>query len=186
MDKIWYINPSKSEVIGRCGGYEKTEWSRRTDKRLKTHNKNTPCQRVPKRAFTCHVIQFNWVISYTQTLHYGQITRIASNVFIISFSYKIFLKWLTKTNMYVCWLIPIPVSTIVKQAILLMALHSNTFLEPTSSDKYGYTFLFKEIMGMFGGIRTQAGQASTDDELTTSPRRPYVRARPRVYFICRY
>ena len=23
MDKIWYRNPSKSEVIGRCGGDEK-------------------------------------------------------------------------------------------------------------------------------------------------------------------
>ena len=26
MDNIWYENPSKSEVIGRCGGDEKTEW----------------------------------------------------------------------------------------------------------------------------------------------------------------
>jgi len=25
MDKIWYRNPSKSEVIGRCGGDGKTE-----------------------------------------------------------------------------------------------------------------------------------------------------------------
>ena len=25
MDEIWYRNPSKSEVIGRCGGDEKTE-----------------------------------------------------------------------------------------------------------------------------------------------------------------
>ena len=101
---------------------------------------NSPCNdsRVSGQClYTIYVIQFIWVISYTQTLHYGQITRIASNVFIISFSYKIFLKRLTNTNMYVCWLIPIPVSTIVKQAILLMALHSNTFLEPTSSDKYG-------------------------------------------------
>jgi len=32
MDKIWYRNPSKSEVIGHCGGNEKNEWSRRTDK----------------------------------------------------------------------------------------------------------------------------------------------------------
>ena len=30
MDKIWDRNPSKSEVIGRCG--EKPEWPRRTDK----------------------------------------------------------------------------------------------------------------------------------------------------------
>ena len=33
MDKIWYRNPSKSEVIGRCDGDEKTEWPRRTDKK---------------------------------------------------------------------------------------------------------------------------------------------------------
>ena len=32
MDKIWNRKPSKSEVIGRCGGDEKTEWPRRTDK----------------------------------------------------------------------------------------------------------------------------------------------------------
>jgi len=25
MDKIWYRNPSQSEVIGHCGGDEKTE-----------------------------------------------------------------------------------------------------------------------------------------------------------------
>ena len=25
MDKIWYRNPSKSEVIGRCGGDEKNK-----------------------------------------------------------------------------------------------------------------------------------------------------------------
>jgi len=32
MDKIWSRNPSKSEIIGRCGGDEQNEWSRRTDK----------------------------------------------------------------------------------------------------------------------------------------------------------
>jgi len=31
MDKIWYRNPSKSEVIGRCGGNEK--------KRMTTQNR---------------------------------------------------------------------------------------------------------------------------------------------------
>jgi len=31
MEKIWDRNPSKSEVIGRCGDGDKTEWSRRTD-----------------------------------------------------------------------------------------------------------------------------------------------------------
>jgi len=41
MDKIWYRNPSKTEVIGRCGGDEKSEWQRRTDKSrtLKKQNK---------------------------------------------------------------------------------------------------------------------------------------------------
>ena len=32
MDKICDRNPSKSEVIGRCGRDEKPEWPRRTDK----------------------------------------------------------------------------------------------------------------------------------------------------------
>jgi len=32
MDKIWYRNPSKSKVISRCGGYEKNDRPRRTDK----------------------------------------------------------------------------------------------------------------------------------------------------------
>ena len=43
MDKIWYRNPSKSEVIGRCGGDEKTEWPHRTDKcrMLKNKTKKT-------------------------------------------------------------------------------------------------------------------------------------------------
>ena len=31
MDKIWDSNPSKSEVIGRCGGDENTKWPCRTD-----------------------------------------------------------------------------------------------------------------------------------------------------------
>ena len=32
MDKIWYRNPSKSEVIGCCGEMKKLEGPRRTDK----------------------------------------------------------------------------------------------------------------------------------------------------------
>ena len=32
IDIIWDRNPSRSEVIGRCGRDEKTEWPRRTDK----------------------------------------------------------------------------------------------------------------------------------------------------------
>ena len=33
MDKIWDRNPSKSDVIGRCGGDEKTEWPSGTDQK---------------------------------------------------------------------------------------------------------------------------------------------------------
>jgi len=29
MDKIWYRNPSKSEVIGRCGGDDRLVTARR-------------------------------------------------------------------------------------------------------------------------------------------------------------
>jgi len=51
MDKIWYRNPSKSEVsevIGRCGGDEKNEWPRRTDwsRTLKKKQKKTVGQSV--------------------------------------------------------------------------------------------------------------------------------------------
>ena len=37
-------NPSKSELIGRCGGDEKTEWPRRTDnsRTLKKQKSKTP------------------------------------------------------------------------------------------------------------------------------------------------
>jgi len=34
MDKIWYRNPLKSQVISRCGWDEKNEWPCRTDKSL--------------------------------------------------------------------------------------------------------------------------------------------------------
>ena len=38
MDKIWYRNPSKSEVIGRCGGDEKTQWQKSNAKKNKNLN----------------------------------------------------------------------------------------------------------------------------------------------------
>ena len=38
MDTIWYKNPSKSEVIGRCGGDEKTRMT--TQNRQKSNAKN--------------------------------------------------------------------------------------------------------------------------------------------------
>ena len=40
MDKIWYRNPSKSEVIGRCGGDEKlNDNAEPTKSTLKKQNK---------------------------------------------------------------------------------------------------------------------------------------------------
>ena len=39
MDKIWIENPSNLEVIGCCGGDEKTEWPRRTDKKSNAKKK---------------------------------------------------------------------------------------------------------------------------------------------------
>ena len=35
MDKIWYRNPSKSEVIGRCGGDEKKRMITQNRQKLK-------------------------------------------------------------------------------------------------------------------------------------------------------
>ena len=43
MDKIWYRNPSKSEVIGRCGRDEKTNdhaEPTKVERYKKTHTKN--------------------------------------------------------------------------------------------------------------------------------------------------
>ena len=53
MDKIWYRNPSKSEVIGRCGGDEKPELPRRTDKSRKLKNN--------KKYFFFTVFAYLWI-----------------------------------------------------------------------------------------------------------------------------
>ena len=39
MDKIWYRNPSKSEVIGRCGGDEKKRMTTQNRHKLNTKEK---------------------------------------------------------------------------------------------------------------------------------------------------
>ena len=39
MDKIWYRNPSESEVIGRCGGGGKNQKPPRTHKKRKPKKK---------------------------------------------------------------------------------------------------------------------------------------------------
>ena len=48
-------NPSKSEVIGRCGGDEKPEWPRRTDK-----------SRKPKKIKSEH-IGLNYTVNVNKT-----------------------------------------------------------------------------------------------------------------------
>ena len=57
MDKIWYRNPSKSEVIGHCGGDEKNEWPRRSDK-SRTLKKNTKKQQLNVSKFESHRSMF--------------------------------------------------------------------------------------------------------------------------------
>ena len=39
MDNIWYINPSKSEVIVRCGGDEKTRMITQNRQKLNAKKK---------------------------------------------------------------------------------------------------------------------------------------------------
>ena len=58
MDKIWYRNPSKSEVIGRCGGDKKNEWPRRTDK-------SRTLKQIPMTKWTGTTVSIN-VLSYTE------------------------------------------------------------------------------------------------------------------------
>ena len=62
MDKIWYRNPSKSEVIGRCGGDEKNpEWPRRTDKSRTLYNKK-------KAATDGHMCSMRYIKAGCRTL----------------------------------------------------------------------------------------------------------------------
>ena len=59
MDKIWYRNPSKSEVIGRCDG----------DEKLNDHAEPTKVERIKKnikktQPLSCVLILFAIVHSY--------------------------------------------------------------------------------------------------------------------------
>ena len=49
MDKIWYRNPSKSEVIGHCGGDEKSRMT--TQNRQKSNAKKTHKKHLAQWAF---------------------------------------------------------------------------------------------------------------------------------------
>ena len=41
MDKIWDRNPSKSEVIGRCGGDEKKRMATQNRQKVERYKNNT-------------------------------------------------------------------------------------------------------------------------------------------------
>ena len=52
MDKIWYRNPSKSEVIGRCGGDEKNRitmqnWQKSNAKQKQKQTQKNTYVRTP-------------------------------------------------------------------------------------------------------------------------------------------
>ena len=47
MDKIWYKNSSKSDVIGRCGGEEK--------EKTNDHAEPTKVERLKKKMIICTV-----------------------------------------------------------------------------------------------------------------------------------
>ena len=51
MDKMWYRNPSKAEVIGRCGGDEKNRMT--TQNRQKPNAKKHIKKQQPKNNNTC-------------------------------------------------------------------------------------------------------------------------------------
>jgi len=59
MDNIWDGNPSKSEVVGRCGGDENPEWSCRTDKSRTEEPPNKPLCDV------MYTITLNGCLHYT-------------------------------------------------------------------------------------------------------------------------
>ena len=50
MDKIWYRNPLKSEVIGRCGGDEKTNDHAEPTKVKKHKKRLCPKKKVSVKA----------------------------------------------------------------------------------------------------------------------------------------
>jgi len=58
MDKFWDKNPLKSEVIGRCGADEKTEWPRGTDK---SNAKNTHKKQKQTGWFQDDRMSFGWL-----------------------------------------------------------------------------------------------------------------------------
>ena len=60
MDKIWYRNPSKSEIIGRCGGDEKKRMT--TQNRQKSNaKKNKKIKNHPNNAHCCYMLDVHIV-----------------------------------------------------------------------------------------------------------------------------
>ena len=59
MDKIWYRNPSKSEVIGRCSGDEK--------KRMTTQNRQKSNAKKLLKKISMNIPQFVMLMLYIST-----------------------------------------------------------------------------------------------------------------------
>ena len=59
MDKIWYRNPSKSEVIGRCGGDEK---------RMTTQNRHKSNAEKKVSPFQAQILSSTKKIDYRYTV----------------------------------------------------------------------------------------------------------------------
>ena len=52
MDKIWYRNPSKSEVIGRYGGDEKIRMTTQNRQKSNAKKQKHKCSRLQSRPLT--------------------------------------------------------------------------------------------------------------------------------------
>jgi len=56
MDKIWYRNPSKSGIIDRCGGDEKTEMTTQNQQKSNAKTKENSNWVFPP-SYSSHILQ---------------------------------------------------------------------------------------------------------------------------------
>ena len=66
MDKIWYRNPSKSEVIGRCDGDEKTN----------DYAEPTKSQKLKKSEIFCFIVLLHKVVYTMWSLKWAVLTAV--------------------------------------------------------------------------------------------------------------
>ena len=87
MDKIWYRNPSKSEVIGRCGGDEKNRMTTQNRQKSNAKKKNF-------KHHTCtHLLDLSIeVILVTLTARQSTLTARQSHQSLLCFRVVLFIK----------------------------------------------------------------------------------------------